>query len=480
MRLLCCFLILSASAFGQSSTRVPSDWQAAMNRIRPESVRGHVSFLASDLLEGRGTPSRGLDIAAEYIASQFRRAGLDPLPGGSSYFQPLSGQKQVMPDAEPVECVIHVPGAAAPQRVTGLAFSLDGIDIDREPILETSAPKVAASEAVILYRSPSDDAQESFKELAANQARLTIVVDPAGGLARRIVRSRAFPADRESSLPKGRWLFVPSFPTGLPADARVSVRARPVAVTAAGSRNVVGILRGSDPALADTYLVVSAHYDHVGMDPFGSGDRIYNGANDDASGVTGLIEIAEALSKLPERPKRSIIFAAFAGEESGLLGAREFVRNPPVPLSRIVGNLNMEHLGRPDSDGIDARGKGSITGFTFSSITQALVDAGKLSGTEVYRHEKYSDDFFNASDNAAFAQKGIPAHTICNGFLFAEYHQQGDHWEKIDADNLARLARTIALGVLTLADDARAPQWNEAEEKTAKYREAAKGLEGKD
>lgn len=476
MRFSCLVPVLSAAMalplHGQRA-RVPSDWQAAMNRIRPESVRGHVSFLASDLLEGRATPSRGLDIAAEYIASNFRRSGLEPI-AGDSYFQSLD-LRQVTPDREFVECVIHAGGQV--HRLNGIAFSRDGIEVDSEPLLQTTSAGVKAPEAVIVYRHPAGgNPQESVKELANNGARLSIVVEPEGLLARTVARSRAFPAPRESNLPKGRWLFVSAFPEDLPADARVSVRAAPTEVTAATSRNVAGILRGSDPVLRDTYIVVSAHYDHVGMARFGSGDRIFNGANDDASGVAGVLEMAETLSRLPERPKRSVIFAAFAGEESGLLGAREFVRNPPVPLARIVANINLEHLGRSDADGVNNVRKANVTGFTFSSIGQQLSDAGRLAGFDISRNEKYSDDFFNASDNAAFAQKGIPAHTVSNGYLFPEYHQPGDHWEKLDCDNLAGLARAVVLGILTIADDNRAPQWNESNEKTGKYRQAAKEL----
>lgn len=444
-----------------------------MNRIRPESVRGHVSFLASDLLEGRATPSRGLDIAAEYIASNFRRSGLEPI-SGASYYQTL-GLRQVTPDRDPVECILYAGGKV--ERLSGIAFSRDGISVDREPLMMTASAKVAAPEAVVVYRHGGGGAaQDTIKQIEGNGARLTIVVDPAGSLARSVARSRAFPAAREASLPKGRWLFVSSFPDDLAADARVSVKAPATEVTDSTSRNVAGILRGSDPALRDSYIVVSAHYDHVGTARFGSGDRIYNGANDDASGVTGVLEMADALSRLPERPKRSVIFAAFAGEESGLLGAREFVRNPPVPLGRIIANINLEHLGRSDADGVDNTHKANVTGFTFSSIGQSLAEAGRLAGFDITRNEKYSDDFFNSSDNAAFAQKGIPAHTVSNGYLFPEYHQPGDHWEKIDCENLAGLARALALGVLTMADDNRAPQWNEANEKTSKYREAAKEL----
>ncbi len=451
---------------------IPSDWQAAMNRIRPESVRGHLSFLASDLLEGRATPSRGLDIAAEYIASEFRRAGLEP-PLGAGYFQSLD-LRQAAPDLDGFECVIQQTGGSV--RVSGVPFSKDGIDVDREPMLPVTNAEVAAKGAVLVFRGDVSKPQELMKSLAAAEAKLVIVVDPTGSMARAIGRTRIFAASREPKLPAGSWLFVPSFPQTIAPDARITVRAKPVAMRALTARNVAGLLRGSDPVLSDTYVVVSGHYDHIGVVPFGTGDLVYNGANDDASGVTAVLEMADSFARLPERPKRSILFVAFAGEEAGLLGSREFVQNPPVALRKIVANVNFEHLGRPDSDGGSNVGKGTMTGFDFTTLGATLTEAARLAGFEFFKHEKYNEPFFAASDNLSFANRGIPSLTACSGFLFPEYHALGDHWEKIDATNMAGLVRALALGVLTIADDARAPQWNETNEKTEKYRKAAEAL----
>ena len=452
---------------------VPSDWQAAMNRINADSVRGHLSFLASDLLEGRATPSRGLDVAAEYIAAQFRRAGLEP-PLGAGYFQSLD-LREVTPDLEGFECRILQAGGGD-VLVSGVPYSKDGIAVDREPLLPIADSTVTAGDAVLVYRGDVSQPQELMKLLGASHAKLVIVVDPSGAMVRAVARTRVLPSTREPRLPAGRWLFVSSFPEALPPDARITVKAKPLAVRPLSARNVAGWLRGSDPVLRDTSVVVSAHYDHEGIKPFGTGDRIFNGANDDASGVTAVLEMADSFARLPQRPRRSILFVAFAGEENGLLGSREFVKHAPVELSRIVANINFEHLGRPDADGSNYIKKATVTGFDFSTIGATLTEAGDLAGFEFFKHEKYSDAFFAASDNYSFAQAGIPAHTVSNGYLFPEYHAPGDHWEKIDCDNMAGLTRALALGVLTMADDVRAPQWNGANEKTEAFRKAARGL----
>ncbi|HSI73678.1 MAG TPA: M28 family peptidase, partial [Fimbriimonas sp.] len=180
-----------------SKQAVTASRKAVMDSISAQSLQGHLSFIASDLLEGRGTPSRGLDLAAEYIAAQFRRAGLQPAVNGS-YFQ----------------------------------------------------------ETTIKARRDSDE--------------MTPV------------------------------------------------------------RNVIGLLPGSDPALKNTYVLVTAHYDHLGMKATGEGDRIYNGANDDGSGTVSVIELAGALAKY--KPKRSIVFMTFYGEERGLVGSRYYGSHPVFPL----------------------------------------------------------------------------------------------------------------------------------------------------
>ena len=115
-------------------------------------------------------------------------------------------------------------------------------------------------------------------------------------------------------------------------------------------RNVIAILRGSDPALKDTYVLVTAHYDHLGVRPDLPGDNIYNGANDDGSGTVSVIELASALATLKERPKRSLVFMTFFGEEKGLRGSRYYGRHPVFPIEQTVADVNLEQVGRTDSD----------------------------------------------------------------------------------------------------------------------------------
>lgn len=341
---------------GRSASSGAIELQRALNRISADSLRGNLSFLSSDLLAGRWTPSTGLDIAAEFIASRFRAAGLEP-GNGQSYFQVAD--------------------------LTDLAKKRSEI---------------------------SDRAIE-----------------------RSIV-----------------------------------------------ARNVAAVLRGSDPKLRDTYVIVSAHYDHLGtLDTSGKlskdksekdGDRIFNGANDDGSGTVSIIEIASALARMKQRPKRSIVFLAFCGEELGELGALYYTQHPLFPLDRTVADINLEQVGRSDSD--IGRGNATLTGYDYTTMTPIIERSAKLSGVVMVR-TKETDPYFRYSDNYRFAEAGIPDVTLASSFEFPDYHGLKDEWQKIDFPEMVKIDRLAARAVWVVANSTRAPEWNSQNDKTAKYREAA-------
>jgi hypothetical protein len=374
-------------AEARSAPAIPPEIQAALDRVSADSLRGHLSFIASDLLEGRNTPSRGLEIAAEYIAAQFRRAGLEPAgdAGGESYFQTSEW-------------------SVGPVRGDIVELAVD----DGKQKLRARRDQLAA--IGVNVEQQSDGAN--------------------GGSEKPVVKLR----------------------------------------------NVVGLLRGSDPALKDSYVIVSAHYDHIGVRPTGEGDRINNGANDDGSGTVSVIELASALASLKQRPKRSVVFIAWFGEEKGLLGSRYYVRHPVFPLEKTVGMVNLEHLGRTDDSEGPRLNSATLTGFDFTDLGPSFRAAGEKTGVDVYKHEKNSDVFFSRSDNQALADAGIPAHTLCVAFVFPDYHKVGDHWEKIDYANLASVNRMIALALATIADNAEPPKWNESNPKTERYVKAWNAL----
>jgi hypothetical protein len=217
--------------------------------------------------------------------------------------------------------------------------------------------------------------------------------------------------------------------------------------------NVVGFIRGSDPVLRDEVVLVSAHYDHIGIGRPVDGDSIYNGADDDASGVVAVLEIARALKSGPA-PSRTVIFFLATGEEVGLLGTRWFIEHPPVPLERIVSNLEIEMIGRPDSlaGGI---GKGWLTGYERSTMGDMLRDGG----IPIIPDPRPEQNFFMRSDNIAFAYRGIPAHTLSSFNLHEDYHRPSDEIDKIDFEHMARVIDAAILAVRQLADGP-APVWH--------------------
>lgn len=325
---LIAFLVLAACAVagdrpGSGDLAGPEDaLQAAAATITPGDMLDRIAFLASDELGGRGTPSPGLERAAEYLAAEFGRLGLDPAGDGGTFVQ-------------------------------------------RYPL-------------------------------------------PVG-------------AGGDSAAP-----------------------------------NVVAILRGGDPVLRDTYVVFSAHMDHIGHGPSdATGDSIYNGADDDASGTAALVEVAEAFASLPEAPARSLLFLAVSGEERGLLGSRWFANHPPVPPDRLIADLNVDMISRNASDSI------VLIGQEYSSlgpVVRSIADDRPELGLAVLSDPWPEERFFFRSDHYSFASQGIPAIFFFAG-THEDYHRPSDEVEKIDPEKAARVARLVFYTAAAVAGDADPPEW---------------------
>ncbi|HEU4631776.1 MAG TPA: M20/M25/M40 family metallo-hydrolase [Gemmatimonadaceae bacterium] len=218
--------------------------------------------------------------------------------------------------------------------------------------------------------------------------------------------------------------------------------------------NVLGVIPGSDPTLRDQVVLVDAHYDHLGMDAGRAvnGDSIFNGADDDASGVVAVIEIARALMAGPP-PKRTVVFAATTGEEVGLLGTRWYIEHPAYPLDAMVANLEIEMIGRPDSLAGGA-GKAWLTGYERSTMGDALAAAG----VPIVADPRPDQRFFERSDNIAFARAGIPAHTLSTFNLHADYHTVDDEVERVDFPHMTRVIQAAVRAVRLLTDGPK-PEW---------------------
>ena len=240
-----------------------------------------------------------------------------------------------------------------------------------------------------------------------------------------------------------RFTVLPSFAAydTVPADARVI------------DGNVIGIIRGSDPTLRNEAVIVAAHYDHIGIRTAVNGDSIANGADDDASGVIAVLEIARALRR-GTAPKRTVVFIAFAGEESGGLGTRWYMAHPVVPLETTVAQFQIEMIGRPDSLA-GGTGKGWLTGYELSTMGPLLAGAG----IPVVKDPRPDQSFFTRSDNYAFARRGIPAHTFSSFNLHTDYHTVNDEVESVDFAHMTAMIDAATRAVRVLADGQK-PVWN--------------------
>jgi hypothetical protein len=491
---------------GGGSTLEPGS-RTILAGITAAELKGDLSFLSSDALQGRYTPSPGLNVAAEFIASKFRAAGLEP-GGDQEYFQTAPMVDRRMPDARSA-LIIERDGETitVPAGELRITEAVKPATIEHAGVIFVAAKDAAllkglelASKAVIVPQPNLDKVTGAERRtlflkvrafdaaVAASQAVLEVTVasklsPPSSPRLLRMEQAEeqrapgvmaaseellkiATKATREA----GQYKL--SFELPGPQDSRVEVK------------NVIGVLRGSDPALKETCVLLTAHYDHIGTTetagrmalsaPVPGGDHIYNGANDDGSGTVSVIEIARALAKLPAHPKRSIVFMTFFGEERGELGSQYYGRHPLFPINKTVADINLEQVGRSDSSVGKQLNNASLTGYDYSDVTGFFERAGRRLGIKVYKDKEASDAYFTRSDNAALAEQGVPAHTLTVAFDYADYHGLGDEWQKVDYENMAKVDRMVALGLLDIANSVKAPAWNAANPKTQPFREAWK------
>jgi hypothetical protein len=460
--------------------------------ITATDVARRVGFLASDELRGRDTPSPGLEKAAEYVAGEFRSFGLQPLGDSGTFIQRWPYRSTTL---DPASVTVQ---ATTPQGTTKLAFATDFFLLPSAKIAD-SAPIVWAGTAAAGMQPPGPQAAGKVvaffvpgakldaawqvgvasalqPTLAAGPAGILLVLDPGFSAA-----DLALLADQLGSQPgapapivgvsweAARALFrsagadLDALRAGGNALVPLTGATLTIRASQTGSEtrppNVVAMLPGTDPALKDTYIVYSAHIDHVGVGaPDATGDSIFNGADDDASGTTALIEVAEAFASLPVQPARSIIFVGVSGEEKGLFGSRHFTDNPPVAATSIVANINMDMIGRNNPDTVVAIGQDySSLGTLVQEIARAHPELKLAVAPDLWPEEQ----LFLRSDHFNFARIGVPAIFFTTG-LHEQYHEPSDEPELIDNDKLARVAKLVFYLGNAVASRPAAPTWTEA------------------
>jgi hypothetical protein len=451
----------------------PDAADEAMDAIRPEAIRADMRFLSDDALEGRGTGSRGYDIAAKFMASQFESLGLQPAGDNGSYFQsvPLRSAK---PDETKSTLVLSRSG-----KDETLTFRKNYISRGNPVLPETSveAPVVFVGNGVTASEQNYDDyqgidakgkivafmfgapnfesslkAHYSSGEVKAHNAvahgavGVIILDDPV------LERLYSFKEQvRDLSFPELRWLDKQQQPNDyfpeLKGNAFLSLEAtkkffegsphsaeevfaamkagKPLSfvmpITAkirnvtglqdVGSRNVVAKLEGSDPTLKNEYVVYSSHLDHLGVGEPVKGDSIYNGALDNASGSAILLEVARAFSGMKTRPGRSILFLSVTGEEAGLLGSDYFAHYPTVNKSSVVANVNMDEdlMLWPLRDIV-------AFGAEHSSLDAVVRKAAARMHLNESPDPNPEEVIFIRSDQYSFVKQGVPAIFPVPGF----------------------------------------------------------------
>lgn len=345
--------------------------------------------------------------------------------------------------------------------LTGACHRIESVLTGDAPPASVEAPSPAPARSEALEATaPAADRPTAAALEAITPALLRAHVEH---LADDGLRGRATPSD---GLERAAEYIVRSFAElGIPPPERFPdyrqrfVCGRPEHLGQPEAANVIAVLPGRDPALREQAVMVTAHYDHIGTLDAGEGDRIYNGANDNASGTAAVLALGRFFATLPAAPRRTVVFATFCGEELGLRGSRHHVRDPVIPLDRVVAVVNLEMLGRPSPEN---PAQAWITGFELSTLGETFVEIGPSAGVEFVTAASIGPiegAAFDRSDNLPFADAGVVAHSISTGRLGPLYHSVEDEPDTLDYDTMAMLVRGIASATLVLADAEERPSW---------------------
>ncbi len=518
---------------------------AQVRPISATEIDGYLRFLSSDLLEGRAPATRGDRLTVEYLASQLRAFGVEPAASGS-YLQRvpidiidarpatmraeasgkatvrlrypddvvLWGGSAVEKSGAKAELVFVGYGAVAPEYQWSDFKNVDVkgkilLVLVNDPPAPIGEPRMFGGRAMTYYGRWPYKFEEAERQGAAG-VLIVHTTERAGYPWHTVVGSwakeqRALPRDPRLPAALGfRGWITDTAATAMLKQAGFDLGAlrkqaesrdfRPVgtgitldvaftnAVSHLESSNVVGVVRGSDPKRRDEYVVMSAHWDHLGIGPKVNGDSIYNGALDNASGVANLLAVARVVAQ-GTKPARSVLFSFVTAEESLLLGSQYLAENPPVPVESMVANLNM--------DGGNLLGRTrdlNVLGDTKSSLGAQLATLIRPQGMRITPEEFPERGSFYRSDHFAFAKVGVPSVSIGEGNDFVgrpkgwgtqqgedytahRYHQPGDEYRPdFDLSGAVQLSNIVLSFARTLASDARWPTWN----KDAEFQRKAK------
>jgi hypothetical protein len=534
MALLLC---LGACAQGQAPVKNKTAVKFSASIDKANAYK-HLSVLASDEYEGRETGKKGAWMAADYIKNYFKSIGLKgPVQG--DYFQPIDmityklTQTVFTIDGNTKEHDKDFVIPASNVSMQGFTFNakeivfagygLDtdgyndyaGIDVTGKVVLIFASGNPAMKEEA----APADRAakrkamtakKEKIQYLANHKALAVIQIDPSldtlteemkamyagsGQLSlkteentARMAKVKTFPVINVSTataneLLKAAGTTVQALQQKITTTGKPASQVINITVSASAQKdeikvraeNVLGFLEGSDPVLKKEILVITGHYDHIGLAVSGT-DKVNNGADDDGSGTTGVLLIADAFAKAKKSgkgPKRSILFMTVVGEEKGLLGSEWYSEHPVLPLEHTITNLNIDMIGRVDKAHEDKQDYIYIIGSDMlsSDLNAAGINANnqylKMNLDMKYNNRTDPNQFYYRSDHYNFAKHGIPVIFYFNG-VHEDYHQPGDEVSKINFDLLARRAQLVYFTAWDLANRPHRPVVDKNEDGTPK------------
>lgn len=465
-------------------------------QITRQEVEAHLTFLASDEMRGRNTGSPELEIAANYIAAQFKLLGLKPVPGLNGYFQPVP-LENVYPATNGIltladesfgykEHFVILEGGNQSWSGEvvyvgyGSSDELKAASVKGKMVISLAGSKDSEGNPMAIFNA-SNEKFKNAKEVGA-AGLIEIFASPQIPWAALV---NYFATNTSMRVKGADGVSVPHlWLKGGESNALSKIKEQSLSgsLTIEGvkqvtvpARNVLGVLEGSDPKLKNEYLVVSAHYDHVGVQKNAKvgTDSIFNGARDNAIGVVGMLATAKYLSQFP--PKRSVLFVAWTAEEKGLLGSKYYSENPVIPMKQTVFNFNCDGAGYND---ITAA---TIIGMERTTAENDLSKACQAFGLKATVDPVPEQNLFERSDNYYFAVKGVPAISFSPGVksfdaeLMKYYHKQADEVSSLDFDYLIKYFRAYVYSNVLLSNNPQVPVWKSGD----KFEVESKKLYGK-
>jgi len=435
--------------------------QTAAWTVKPEWVKAHEVFLASDAMRGRGSATHDEEITATYVASRFVSYGLQLAPGMKDFVQPaevvstmLDGHATLAAGAVKLTegtgiTLISSPGTS----VSGTLVKLKAADV--------AGAKIPQGAVVVLLDVPDGQGFRKVIGPVMQSGPVAIVIpesadsermyQAAGGRARTPIRLADAAARRPSTT---IWALDAShlqMLAGVADGTAVSTQVNALPAEKRYTYNTIGYLPGSDPNAGT--ILLSAHMDHLGVGTPENGDGIWNGANDDAAGTTAVLELAHAMASAPKM-RRSVLFVCYGSEELGDLGSTYFGKHSPVPLKDLVANVEFEMIGNQDPK--MPKGVLLFTGWERSNLGPTLKEHGALLGADPYPEEHY----FERSDNYALALEGVVAHTAAGWGDPPTYHRPTDDLAHLDLPFMTAAIQSLVVPMEWLANSDFKPQWN--------------------